>query len=59
MNRYNIQGHLLELGHTWEEAEELRSQYAEEQNDAARDMQLLQEQEQAEYDKQLDNWSKA
>jgi hypothetical protein len=55
MNRYK----LIDEGYTWEEAEGIISYYAEEQNDAARDQQLLEEYERAEYDKQLDNFSRS
>jgi len=34
MNRYNIPGHLLEMGHDWEEAEAITSGLAEAERDA-------------------------
>ena len=34
MNRYNIHGHLLEMGHDWEEAEAITSGLAEAERDA-------------------------
>ena len=69
MNRYKLRNPcgcldpfrpaLMDQGYTWEEAEGIISHYAEEHNDAERDQQLLEEYERAEYDKQLDNFSRS
>lgn len=59
MNRYNTRGHLLEVGYTWEEAEEQLDRQAEEQADAQRDQQMLEEYERTENAKRLEDWSKA
>lgn len=50
---------LIEAGYTWEEAEELLWQQAQDQADAQRDQQMLEEYERTENAKRLEDWSKA
>ena len=56
MNRYNIHGHLLELGYEWDEADEITSNLAEEANDRERDRLIEEEYARARHARELENF---